>query len=343
MSADIVLRDASAPTDPDANLQLRYENTVNTPITSCTFLDDGRAVADEYELIFTVSGSATVQVVCSTKNPAYTASESCVCDGSTENKDVIPGLSLVFAAGTATGWKAKVSMGGLMNTSGVVTDRFNFGTIQSGVTTTQFRIAARNVGSDVATECKVTALPGSYHDDAGVWIEKIDNHSDDARDKMGIALLGDNTITFANWADGTGDDAGFKVADIMVDGNTAVTTARFDGVTVYQHGVAAYDDTNDYLVGFQIILALTTSDPSSASITFTVYEGYAWIEFDADVSGSPAGAWSNSDLTITESGETAGTITASNTAFFWARWAMPSAATIGAMRRVNLKGMGLTI
>jgi len=340
MSANLILRDASAPASADSNLQYRYENTVNSPVTTCSWLDDGRAVADEYELIFI--DSTHVQIVCNTKNPAYAASIVVVSNGSTINYNVIPGLGLVFNAGTSTGWKAKVSMGGLMNGSGVVTDRLNFDIVQTGVTTSQFRVAIVNTGSDTAQACEIISLPGSRHDDDATWIEKLDNHSDDTRDKMGISLLGDNIITFTNWTDGTGADAGFKVVDILVDGNAAVVTARFDGTTVYEYGVAAYDDTNDYLVGFGITLANTNSDPSAASITFTVTDGYTWVEFDADVAGSPAGSASNSDLTVTESGETAGTITASGTAYCWVNLVMPSAATIGVMRQANVKVRGLT-
>ena len=339
--SDMVFRDAASPSDPDANLTLRYENTVNTPIASASWLDNGRAVSDEYELIFTVSGSATCQVVCNPKNPAYTASVAVTADGSTVNENLIPGVGIVLSASTATGWKAKLSIGELMASDGSCTSRFAFGIVQSGNTTSNRRIAVVNPNSESVQGCKVTSLPGLRYSGTGAdnLIKTIDNHSSDARDKMASGF-GSATITFANWADGTGDDAGFKVADILVDGNTAVATARFDGATLYEWGVAAYDDTNDYLPGMGIMLENTTDDPRAASITLLVTEGYDWVELAPDSSGSP-GTWVATDIDLTEAGETTGTITASGTAYFWVRTAVPSAATRGVMKTANVAVRGL--
>jgi len=339
MSADLIFRDAASPGDSDSNLQVRYENTISTPITSVAWRGDGRAIADSYELEM-LSGS-TCKVTANTKHPATTATETVVADGATANTDLVPGLDIVLNASSAVGWKASVSIGQLMDSSGNMTDRFAFGVVETDTTTSAMRIAVVNTGADPAQNSEVIALPGLRYSGSGATtlIDRIDNHSSDARDKMAAAA--DYTITWANWTDGTGDDAGYKVADIMVDGNLAVASARFDGSTVYEWGVAAYDDSGDYLSGMQIVLANTTSDPSSNTITLTVTDGYTWVEFAADVSGSP-GSYSNSDLTVTEPGETAGTITASGTAYFWARLAMPSAAAIGAMRSINVKVRGLT-
>jgi len=343
MSADLVFRDAAAPADPDSNLQVRYENTIGTPITSATYVGDGRAMADDYTLVFTVSGSATVTVACQSKNPWYNLGGLPVtCDGATVNYDIIPGVAMVFSASTVTGWTAKVGIGELMATDGTGTARFDFGIVQNGTITTGFRVALVNVGGDDASASYVVALPGIKGSGANysTFITSIDNHSSDARHKM--AVTGTYAITFTNWADGTGDAAGYKVADVNVDGNLCITAAIFDGSTVYEYGSGnGYDDGNDYLKGMQITLALTTSDPTSSTIDVEVTDGWQWLEFAADSSGTP-GTYSSADLTITESGESSGTITAGGTGFLWAHLNVPSAAAIGTMKKVNLKAICLS-
>lgn len=345
MSANFVLRDAGAPTDPDSNLDFRWENTLNAPLVSAALSGDGREIADVYTLTFTVSGSVTVTVECDTgkKNPYrdVTVGKAVVADGSTVNTEIIPGVDLVVSASVATGWQAKVALGGLMNTSGDVTDRLNFGTVEVGTTTTGFRVAAVNVGSDSGTNVTVKALPGGWYEGDTQFIERIEPHSSDARE--GLAVAGDYSITFQNWADGTGDNLGYKVADIYVDGTLAVATARFDGSTVYEYGDGhGYDDAADKLRGLQIVLPLTTADPSAATVTLHVLDGSDWIELADDASGSP-GTYGSGPVTLTESGQPTGTITASGIAYFWARLNMPSAASIGPLRCMRLSVKGLTV
>jgi len=345
MSAELVLRDAAVPGSADSNLQLRWENTLNEPLDSVTWRGDGRAIADTYEI--EMLSDSSCKVTCNVKNVnAYTSSESVTTDGSTVHSDLIPGCDIVFDSAATTGQKAKVSIGQLMSDVGVVSDRLAFGVINAGTTTSPgVRVAVTNIGGDPAQGCVATALPGTYFTGAGstTRVLRIDNHSADSRDKM--AVIGTYTITFTNWADGTGDDVGYKVCDIVVAGpsgnGTAVSGARFDGSTVYEFGHADYDDTNDYLKGLQIVLAYVTSDPTSDSITLQVTDGYLWLELAPDVSGSE-GTYGTSDVTLTEVGETTGTITAGGTAYFWARVAMPDSAVIGLMKAVNLKVRGLT-
>ena len=68
----------------------------------------------------------------------------------------------------------------------------------------------------------------------------------------------------------------------------------------------------------------------------------AWVEYAPDVSGSP-GTWQSGPLTLTELGETSGTITAGGYAFYWRRLVLPDSATPGDMAMTNDRVRGLTL
>ena len=343
MSADLVLRDAAGPMDPNSNLQIRVENTINTPVVSAVYTGDGRAIADDYTLDFTVSGSVTATVSCGSgdKNPYQDLTgKLVVADGSTEVTELIPGVTLVLDASVATGWQAKISLGDLMDTSGGTTSRLVFGVTEVGTESTARRLAVTNVGSDSAQESVIDALPGSWYEGSVEFIKSILNHSAPAREKL--AVPGDYTITFQNWADGTGSNLGYKTADVLVNGSVAIATAVFDGSTVYEYGSSnGYDDSADLLKGLQLVLAQTTDDPSSASVTLHVMRGYDWVEFADDVSGSP-GTYAQGPLTLTESGQISGAITAGGIAYAWVKLVMPSSAAVGPIAGARVITRGLT-
>jgi hypothetical protein len=77
-------------------------------------------------------------------------------------------------------------------------------------------------------------------------------------------------------------------------------------------------------------------------LTFYVRSGYDDCELAPDVTGSP-GTWQAPPLTLTESGETTGTITASGYAYFWFRVNLDAAATPGARKLYTVRARGLTV
>lgn len=328
MSANIVFRDASAPSDPDASLGLRYENTVSTPLSAVTLLGNGEEVAGVYTLVFTNNaGVISVDVTAEDpKNPYAGTGKPFTDDGVTENKDVIPGLSIVGSGTIDTGHTAVVSIGALMATDGSTTARFNAGIIDAGSTTTGFRVAAVNVGSEDAALATVRALPGFWWtpSSAGDFVKEIAPHTDSVREVL--AAPGTYTITFQNWTDGTGAKAGYKIADIYVNGSLCVAGAMFDGTTRYQYGQADYVDASDLLAGLSIVLQNTTADPTAQTITLIVTDSDQWVEFADDNSGSP-GTYGAGPLTITEPGQPSGVVTVSGTAYFWVRYSLPDDAT----------------
>jgi hypothetical protein len=332
MSADIVLYDAAAPADPDSQLILRFENTINEPLVSVSWLDNGAAVAGVYTLVFTSSGGITVDITAEDpKNELVGTGITVVADGSTVNKDALNGVGLVVDEAVDTGWTCKVSVGALMASDAGVTRRLNWGTVLAGAFGTAIKIAAKNVGAQDASESKVYSVPGyrlagSNHE---LLFEQVTNHSDVSRHALGVP--DDLALTYANYQTGTPN-----TVDVYVDGTKAIEDAKLDGATLYEHGAGnGYVDGADKFPGMGIILANNPGDPTSWAHDLYVRGGYDWLEFAADVSGSP-GSYSTGPLTLTEVGQNAGVILASQLVYFWVRPNVGSSATPGDMRLMNL-------
>ena len=339
MASTIQFRDATAPTDPDASLQGRFENTISAPINSISWLDDGGAIAGDYTVAAT--GASTVNITCSDpKNEHVQTGKTVVADDATVNKDVVPGVGIVFSSSLASGWTAKVSIGGFMAGDGSVARRLNVGTIEAGNMSTQRRIAAVNVGSESSSDTEVYALPGIFIEGVDVedWIKFIKNHTDPSR--HALATPGDYELSFSDYQSGSPDTCDVNVDKDGGGANKAIEDADMDE-TMYQYGVTGYIDGGDYLPGMSIAL-LDNGDPSAKTFMVYVREGDDWIEFAPDVTGSP-GTWQSGPLTLTESGETSGTITSSGYAYFWVRVNVPGSASPGDMRLANLRSRGLTV
>jgi len=341
MSADLMLRWGGAPTTDEADLDVRYENTTNTPITSVTWRGNGQAVAGTYVVTFTKSGTVSCTVVAqgdgaTSRNPWGNRSGlSVVADGSTPNYDIIPGLGIVVSASTDTGWAAKFTIGNYLTTGAVATEVLEFEIVTANSDSSNRQIACRNVGTETSASTYIYALPGWYFDGTGAetFITKLVPHSNPTYHKT--ASKRTFTITFTDWKTG---GSGKKTADVLVNGNKAVEDAEFDGVTQYEYGVAGYDDVNDYLEGMGIVLPDTTADPTGSSITVNVRDGYTWVAFAPDVAGSP-GTWqaAGADLSL-------GDINAASYVLFWTRCEVPSAAQPeNPCRMMTIRARGLSI
>jgi hypothetical protein len=337
MSSEIMIRDAAAPSDPDSDLLLRWENTINTPIISASYPANGKAVAGVYTIVG--ASSSTIDITSDDpKNELVGTGVTVVANGTTPND--LGFASIVFSGSLAVGWTAKVSVGALMATDGSTSRRFDVGIIEAGTTSTQRKVTAVNVGTETSSETKVYALPGFFVEGAGVedYIEFIRNHTDPARHDLAIA--GDYDITFDDYQAGPP-----QTHDVWInDGGGAVKCiedAKFDG-TLYEYGVSGYIDAADELRGLGIAFMVDPGDASSKTFTLHVRESYSWIEFAPDVAGSP-GTWSSGPLTLTESGEVSGVITPSGQVHFWVRSVVPASANPGDMRLHTYRVRGLTV
>lgn len=344
MSAELMLRYPSEADDPEGNLQFRAENTINTPFDAVTWNGTGRAWHGTYLLTFTKNGSVTVDVLAEgqaadERNPYGDRSGlACTADGSTPNVDLVPGLDIVLDAATDTGWQGRITVGNYLSGAAVATEVLEWEVVEAGLVAEQRQIACRNVGTATADATEIYPLPGFTFDGAGsdTYILAIRNHSDPDRHKL--APKGTQVITFANWENDV--PTGKKRADILVDGDTAVVDALFDGATVYEHGepTGKYDNGNDYLAGLGIILPDIATDPTGSSIDLVTRDGWAWVQFALDVTGAP-GSWeaAGDDLTL-------GDIAAAAHELFWARINLPgSVSPEDPGRQFNIRARALSI
>lgn len=337
MSSEIMLRDAAAPSDPDSNLLLRWENTINAPIVSATWQANGKGVAGSYTVVG-ASGSTINITADDPKNELVGTGVTVVADGSTPND--LGFASVVFSASLAVGWTGKLSVGALMDGAGGTTRRLNTGIVIAGATSAQQKVTAVNVGTEDSAETAVHGLPGYRIAGAGVedYVEFIRNHSDPARHALAIA--GDYVLTFTDFQTGPPE-----TADLWVnDGGGAVKCiedAKLDG-TVYEYGIVGYDDGTDELRGLAIAFVVDPGDPTSKTFDLYVRDSFGWLEFAPDVSGSP-GTWTSGPLTLTQDGEVAGVVTPSGKVDFWVRTVVPAGAAPGDMRLHVYRVRGLTV
>jgi hypothetical protein len=336
MSSEIMLRDASAPADPNANLLVRFENTINAPILSVVPLYNGQAVAGVYTVV-ALDGSSVTVTAEDPKNELVGASKTVIADGATVNKNTIGGLGIVFSGGLAAGWTAVVAVGALQAVGGATSPRLNIGIVLADSLSTQRRLTAVNIGTESSAETSIVPLPGfiAVGSNVHTTIVKLTNHSDIAREEL--AVPDDLVVTFQDYQPGAVD-----TADVYVDGVKAIEDAKLDGSTLYQYGKVGYIDGVDKFKGLGIVFASGMGDPTSRTFTIHIREGYEWIEFAPDVAGSP-GTWVAGSLTLTESGQPTGVITAAGAVNFWFRSNVPLSAAPGDMKMSNLRVRGLTV
>jgi hypothetical protein len=202
---------------------------------------------------------------------------------------------------------------------------------------TQRKIAATNIGSEDSADTEVYALPGSFIEGTDVedFVDLVQPHTNPTRHDL--AVEADFVVTFADFKSGPPE-----TADVLVDSVKTIEDAKLDGSTLYEHGVSGYIDGVDGFLGLGIMFAASPGDPTSESFDLHVRRSHTWVEFAPDVSGSP-GTWQSGPLTLTESGEVSGTITAGGTAYFWIRVNVPSSASPGDMALYTPRARGKTV
>jgi hypothetical protein len=338
MSSQIRFRDAAAPTDPDSDLLVRSENTINTPlVATATWLTNGQEIAGVYTITATSSNQVNI-VADDPKNEHARTGVTVVADNTTVNEATLPGVGLVFSSSMVSGWQCKVTVGDLMAGDGSTTDRFAVGIVEGGTTSTQRKVVAVNVGTQTSAESKVYALPGRFIEGVGVelYVERLLNHTAIAR--QALATEADLVMTFEDYQAGPPE-----TADVLIGGVLCIQDAILDGNELYQHGEGnGYVDAADLLKGLAVIFADTPGDPSAKTFDVHVRRGFDWFEFAPDVAGTP-GTWTSGPLELTQIGQLAGEILAAGYATFWFRLVAPASASPGDMVMFVTRGRGLTV
>lgn len=301
-----------------AFIDIAYANTVGTPIVaSPTRTEDGTELGGRYTLAFSsvvAQTSATVTVSCeSTTFPRNGYSTSVALDGSTAYTNIVPGASIVFSnsASFTSSWTGYVDLGDW------------FGLINAGAGAgTGVRVAAVNTGSTTLTGCyAVINRPKALlwrKVGQGVFksVKVFTTGADEKED--GSLVTQPYAITCANLNTTPNPD----VIDILVDGVKITTVlnvdtgATSDSLGLARDGTTRYQVQTGGLEGLEFVIHASAGNSDTANVL--IWQN-RHIQTAPDNSGS-AGTYSyTADVQLTQSGQTAGTIQASQAAYFWYR------------------------
>jgi hypothetical protein len=303
-------------------------NDTGTAVLTATPNSDGEALADVYVLTFSavVPGtSATVHVATQSANNPYSDTNnaghptgvSVALDGTTVYSEIVPGVGLVFsAAGGFSGtWQSTIKVGFYAGALPA------FGT-GAGVRspTAGRRVRVVNTGTGPAQNCaaKIIKMVKRYLKTThGVFL-RVQPFAAGATEKMVSSQVRPYAITLAN-VTGSG---GSKTMDVLVDGST-VTILNLNTAAVGPSTGLNVNDTYRITAGaltdveFQLNQNAVVTDAENLLVF-----GSRYINIAPDVTGA-AGAWGTSDVALTQSGQSAGTILASGVAYFWVSVLVP--------------------
>ena len=315
-----------------------WRNTTGTPIVSVTPNEEGNLVAGLYTLTFAtgsvVPGVSATCLIASAdpKNPNINLSPgvAVVLDGSTPNKGVIRGLSIVFSSSGSfnEGWTAKAYIGAYFVAPSTETRVTAFGTQDAGAISPAQRLAIRNDGDTIGIDCSVKIVnKARFKHTNGTPFTKMYqlqlNPTADT-DTLGKA------VAFSNYTPGSPKTIDMTVGGTgytMVNLNTGQShpggaALVIDGVTPYK-----FADGTKYQ-GVVIILDTSIVD-NTPTATIYVSDGAQFVEIAPDVAGVP-GTWQpgTTALTLTQDGgSNPGEIGVGLTAFYHTRFKSGGAAT----------------
>lgn len=293
----------------------RLTNQTGTPVVSATANGDGGAIAGVYSLTFDASDpgvDATVKVNAdSVNNPNIDQTgKTVLLDGTTAYHNIIRGVDIVFDddAGFLNTWTAQIKVG------------LSFGAAQAfgasaGIPGTSRKVRVENTGSENASNCLAELVNIVKHwAKVGTIFARVFPFAEAATEKLTDGQVSPYAITVDNV---TGSGAG-KTMDVLFDGSplsvinlTDSTTGTSEGLNV----VDRYRITGGNLEDVEFILSEDATDSDTANILIF---STRFMQIAPDESGSP-GTFGTADVDLTETGESAGTITAGGFADFHVR------------------------
>lgn len=307
----------------------RFSNTAGTALTSLSAIKDGEAIADIYTLtmssVVALTGTVTVGTA-SPNNPYKGRVVTAVpLDGTTAVKNIIPGISLVFASSAANGNVSQVSVGsyaGTIDASGV----------GSGVPSAGVRHQVENTGLGLISNSVVKLLT------MAIWAKKIGTVFGEVRPfapgaTEKIAGSGSNrTMPYLMKTVNVTGVGSAKIADLQVDGVTLGANSVLDlatGEELSGVGLKAITPGNGYriidgpLTGVEFSLSASCATNDTANILIFPSR---FVQIAEDVAGVE-GTYGITDVVLTQVGQAAGSIAAAGVAYYWIRTLVPEGAT----------------
>lgn len=306
----------------------RYANTSGAAITAVSDLATGEALADEYSLILSLVGGGTGTVTVNTASPNNPYKGRVVAgvplDGATVNKNIIPGIGIVFSGASANGNAGTVYVG-------LYLGAFDAFGVDAGTPFAVTRHRVVNTGSgpvsNALASLKTHAVMVKM---VGNALSKVMPFADGATEKE----TGDRTTAYTLTISAVAGSGGGKTCTLSVDG-VAVPAAQLAdlnaGVNVSGTGLKAIAGQSyrfnapHALVGLEFSINPICANGDEANVlTFNVRH----IQLAREVAGAPDAAdWGTDAVTLTQSGQPAGTIQPAGEAFFYTRVVVPSGAS----------------
>lgn len=314
---------ASVWTDAD----VQGTNDTGTPVTSAVLTNDGQEISDTYGLAISGrSGSTgTVTVSASTNNPYNGRVVTGVAmDDATEVTDVVPGVTIVFSSGTVNLDAATIVVGdpyGAFDASGV----------DAGVPTAGVRHRVVNTGTaDVASATAKLLTQSIQVKKTGLVFDYIGPFAENAVEKT-AGGGSSQIIPYALSVSAIAGSGPTKTCTLSVDGVAFTTDQILDLTTgVTQDGtlIKALGSSYPYRVVAGDLEGLEFSvDPNCANsnVANIMIFPSRYVQIASDTAGVE-GTYGTTDVELTEAGQSAGVITPSGYAYFWARYVVPSSA-----------------
>jgi hypothetical protein len=337
-------------------VDLRYTNAESL-ITSATLNETGRAIADVYTLTLSAvvlgapsTGTITVDTDDgSGKGPYEQVFTGVLLDNSTTRSDIVPGVDLKFSnsGSLANGWSSVVYVGffaGILqagNPLGTVED-WSSGVDDPGTTAGAAgdpgfvgKFLVVNTGAEAVANAQLVFRPRAVLVNRQTpfgfkSIEVVDDTPTERADPDGT--IRPITFTFANLDAAASPDeidvrmdegsgaATFDVRNLDTATDLTSTQLLMDEATRYQ-----IREAGAKLQGLVFTLASTATNGSEENV---LAFNKRHVEFALDVAGTP-GTWGTGPLTLTQSGESAGTIQPAGAVPVWIRW------NVGALAKLN--------
>lgn len=310
-----------------------WRNTNGTPIVSVTPNQERLLVAGIYKItVSSVTGtSAVINVEAqgddAPKNPVTQSGITVTNDGTTANKNVIPGLSIVFDI-AATSDVGYIYVGSYYD-GAAENDVVNFGTVDAGnygPDSTGRKIYVKNDGTYDVTEAQVRIINAVRIEQDYPQRPFYKTYQNFDYNPIKHSSTSGVPVTFANVGGGT--------CDVLLDGSTfhvqevggtysgLSTGLNMDDSTIYE----VTDNTSTFPIGWRFVLSSSLQGTDTAVLH--VHDGGEHVEIAPDVSGAP-GTWQDGTtaLTIGDSGGIDGDIAVGDSGIFWIRFHPASSTT----------------
>lgn len=302
------------------DMAVRKTNTTGSAVSTATPNDRGELIAGVYDLTFAnvVPGvSADVTVVASSANNPYNRTTVGVAlDGSTVYSDLVGGADLVFSGSGSFSntWASQIRCG---LDFGV----FNAFPPDAGTPSDSRQIQIENDGAANAEGCvaRLLTMAKRFRKNVSeVVFALVKPFAENATEK----LDGDKVIPYEASVENVSGSGSGKTMDLKFDGATVTVKNLTTQATAASTGLNVVDRYRVTTGDLQDLVFKLSQDASEDDVENVLIFEPRFTEIAEDVGGGP-GTFGTSDVTLTESGQSSGVITAGGFGYVHVRVTVP--------------------